>query len=766
MRRRLAALLLLLVWSVAAKAADQATAGGQTCFFRAGDRDNPFRRWLTSQQVTCVAGNRVNLPVGLWNVFARNEGLTPPAAKNEGLTPSAPKNEGLTPTAPKNEGVTPAPQAPGVSPPVVVEGGAGVAVEGLSLAVRAAGRLVVRLPEGLGGAVYATRSASAFPIDAASGLVVVPAGEALWVFVMEKGAIASIFPLAPLEAGDERDVDAVGGGVNAVVGWLQVPEDDRAAVRNVDGVAPPQVRVGLRDADALPSLQMLNGAFVFVRGVEAGDRELAIGGRGWLANRRSVKIADRVVTIVEQPLLVRGAATLLVSWSAGVDMASLDRSLGSCTAPSDQSGQYAISVSACANPESCAVIREETGVPEISFGSFSVEDVPPGLYRAELNFGKLPPVTTTVTAAPFEQKTMRLFSVYDTLYGSVTRGGEPLGKDAKIKFPGDGIGFFSTDSDEYRGVVKGQIETDQEIEITTCDKELHVFVLTDRGAGPRSRFDLEIPDNQLVIDVIDTFSRQPLDAKVKYVVMSKRVPEKPVVTRTLKSRTIDGVPLREIRLTVSHPGYQTNDVAPFTMSTSGTKTVEVQLVPLRGSSGRIVSPQPFEAGRVTWLSADGIETEHAEVAADGTFIYTNRHEAGETMAVTSFSHPLWVFRMLRVARGQTLELPFPMMPTRAFEVSVPRNDPRFIGLRIGGLLVPQVALHHHQTLRELPSFARSRHPMPFRDILETGPIDILLGPLNADVPSYGRVIDPFVLSMSANAPRKRLEPGVTKIAFE
>jgi hypothetical protein len=594
----------------------------------------------------------------------------------------------------------------------------------------------------------------------------VPAGEGLWVFVIEKRSIVAVVPVAPIEAGDERSVDAGGGGVAAVVGWLQVPEADRAAVRNVDGISPPEVRVGLRDADALPALSLLNGAFVFVRGVEAGERELAIGGRGWLANRRGVKVADHMVTTVDAPLLVRGAATLLVSWSAGVDMAALDSSLGSCGATSaDRSGQYEITVSACANPESCSVIREETGVPEISFGSFTVEDVPPGSYQAEMKFGKLPPVSTMVKAAPFEQTTMRLFAVYETLYGSVTHGGEPLGKDAKIKFPSDGTGFFSTDTDEYRGVLKGQIGADQEIEITTCDKELHVFVLTDQAAS-RSRFDLDVPDNQLVINVIDTFSREPLNAKVQYVVMSKRVPEKPVVTRTLKTLTIDGVPVREIRLSVSHPGYQPHDVDPFTMPKRGTKIVEVQLVPLRGSSGRIVSSQPFEAGRVTWLSADGIETEHADVAPDGTFIYSNTHEAGETMAVTSFSHPLWVFRMPPVARRQTMELPFPMVPTRAFEVSVANERATFIGLMIGGLLVPQVALRHHQMLRELPGFARSRHPMSFRDIAETGLIDILLGPANADTPSYGRVIDPLLLSISAKAPRKRLEPGVTTIAFE
>ena len=67
------------------------------------------------------------------------------------------------------------------------------------------------------------------------------------------------------------------------------------------------------------------------------------------------------------------------------------------------------------------------------------------MYRAELRFGRLPPVDVTA-----DVRTMPpLQAMYFEVYGSLTRGGAPLGEDAGIEFPHGGVGFAPREAGEY-----------------------------------------------------------------------------------------------------------------------------------------------------------------------------------------------------------------------------------------------------------------------------------------------------------------------------
>jgi hypothetical protein len=524
-----------------------------------------------------------------------------------------------------------------------------------------------------------------------------------------------------------------------------------------------------------------------VPGVSVGDAQLRLEGNGWLPFTGRVKIADRKITIADQPLLARGASTLMVSWSSSDDLPELDRSLGSCDETALEAAQVVVSVSACAKPErrgepvdpaTCKVIRQETFVPQIPYGSFAVDDVAPGHYRVEMSFGKLPPADATVDAEPFQQTRVIVSAFYETFYGSLTRGGEPLEDDATLALAG-GVGFGPRETGEYHAVVGemvgGGLEDDLRIDIATCDGRLRKFVLTDRPIRRNARYDIDIPDNSITVNVTDTFTRMPLrEATLRYVVMSSREPRRPVVTEVLKSKgepqfVLEAVPERQIMLWVKHPGYQEYRVVPFTMGKSEKKIIDAQLVPLRGSSGRIISSRPFESGAVLWLSPTGTETERADIAPDGTFLYASSHAADETMAVISLSHPLWVLRAPMMGRRETLEVRFPhAAPTREFVVTLKGPPPpvsTYIGLVIGGILVPQAALRGHQTLRDLPNDARINRKMHIRDIAETGPIDVLLGPTVNEVSGRGRSFDPLLVPQSRVTPPQRLTPGMTEVVF-
>ena len=724
--------------------------GGEICRFAAGDPDNPFKRWLASPDVTCApAEAAISFPPGLWNVFARADGAISSA-------------------------------------PLTIDGRSAPAA--LSMSLQPAASITAVLPAERSAVVYAPRRGSAVPAKAHAS-VTVAANEELWLIVIEKGMPVALFPIPALEAGMQRTIDAQSSGPSALLGWMRVAESDRAALAKVHGLAPPTVRATLGgpayESDAMPPLEVLHGAFVRVRGVPAGEAELTVGGRGWVPYRTKATV-ESSISVVASPLITRAGSTIMVHWSAVGDLPALDRSLGGCQPPKDPP-LFIVTLASCSTPRvsedvdpaTCTAVREETFAPDMSFGSFTVDDVPPGTYRAEMRFGKLPPWSVVTHVAPLEQRDMRISARYLEAYGSVTKGGEPLNEDVLIKFPGDGYGFASAAGSEYRGVLKMLVGFDAQIKVTACDGAPDEVVLTDTFMRRGTRFDIDIPANELQVRVTDTFTREALaGARVKFEAMSIRMPKRPVMERSATAQLDDrgdavavftAVPDRETHLTVSHAGYQKQQVPPFSVSKTEKKIVDVQLVPLRGNRGRIHSSAPFDSGAVFWFSASGGEIERAELSADGTFIYASPHEAGETMAVVSLSHPLWVGRSPAVERHQPLEMRFPNAPSRTFDVSIPgadRRDQRHIGVIVGGIRIPQPVLRQHQFLRGQAQTIRGAGPIVFRDIAETGPIEALLGPLTTAVHSSASGMDIFAFPPFDASPRKPLEPGAASIVFE
>ena len=714
-----------------------AVEGGEVCRFRALDPENPFRRWLGSQEVTCVAaGSPIAFPSGWWNVFGRAEGAVSAA-------------------------------------PLLIDGDAAPA--SIEPVLGPGATVMPLLPEGRGGVIYAPRRGSAFPVDGAR--VTVPAGEPLWLFVLDGAVPVAVIPIAPLAPGSERFVDARGGGPSAVVGWLHVPEPERAALPETTGVLAPAVRAGSRDADPLPAPSLLHGAFFRIPEVAAGSAELRVEGRGWLPSRRVVKVQPGL-TVAAAPLSVRAAGTLTVHWNTDQDLPALDRSLGACQ-ESEEPAPLVIAISKCAAPragprsdtDDCAPIREQS--VDGFFGSVTFDDVAPGLYRAEMRYGKLPPVSNSASVGPLRVTDLRLFATYFTLYGSVTRGGEPLGEKVSIRFPG-GVGFAPAESEEYHAVFRNVFDTELPIAVEACDGEPRAVVFADRPMRPRARLDLDIPANELAVRVSDTFTREALPgATVKLEALGLRAPRVVFTTTQAAGEQGDvvwtGVPIRELQLTVSHAGYETREIEPFTMPKSGRHAVDAQLVPLRGTRGRIVSERPFAGAAVVWFSPGGSESERADLAADGTFVYANVHTPEETMAVVSASHPLWVLRSPATERREALTLRFPDAPSVAFEVwlaaAIPRTETRYIGVAIGGVRVPQPVLAQHQTLRRNPSLMHGAGPQPFHDLLATGPIEVLLGPRVEEVAPRARALDLFALPQFAAVPRQRLEAGATDVVF-
>jgi hypothetical protein len=751
--------LVVLVFAAATVAADTrvtltgAEGGAEVCRFRAGDREKPIERWLSMQAVTCVASDAaLTFPPGLWNVFARAKGAVS-------------------------------------IDPMLVDGAKAPA--NLDIALIPAATVVLQLPPGTTGVLYAPKYAIAFP---AAERTTVPAGEELWLIVIAKSVPVAVVPIAALEPGIERAV--VPGEAPAVLGWIHVTEVDRAAIKTARGVQLPHVAITAAGkeivAASLPGQDALNGAFVLFRGVSAGLADLRLDGRGWLPFRRALRIGSESLTLMREPIPARASATVMVNWSTSSDLSALDRALGSCE-PQKEAPRLELTVAACPEPKPgksldpaiCTTVHKETLRTELTFGSVRVDEVPPGMYRAEMRFGKLPPVDAMFDVPPLQQRPFPLQVRYFEAYGSLTRGGAPLADDARIEFTHDGVGFAPREAGEYRAVIKEGFETDAKIDVVTCNGK-RSFVIADQAmeVWKRTRFDIDIPDNTLTVNVIDTFTQRPLPAAMlKCVVMSKRKPLRPVLTRDVSQSeagdepgkrvagqfVIRDVPERELRITITCPGYKKKEIDPFSMTKTEKKVIDVDLVPLGGSEAKILSAHPFEAAAIFWFSSAGVETERADLAPDGTFHFEQTHYRDETMTVVSLSHPLWILRAPPVERATPLQVRFPdAAPQRDAEVTIYNVTPRtvtIVGVAIGGLRVPQPALVQHLALRGLSPLVTGGGPSLISDLAETAPIDILRGPSGVQFrpPQF---METLMLRGFPPLDTQRLQEGSAAVGFD
>ncbi|MBK5259322.1 MAG: hypothetical protein JJE51_06995, partial [Thermoanaerobaculia bacterium] len=698
-----------------------AAVEGEVCRFAALDRENPFERWLASSEVVCVsAAAAVEFPKGLWNVFGRSGDQL-------------------------------------LSAPVFIDGGA--APSTTSLTMMPAAGLNPSLPRNRRAIVYVPRRALAYPV---AGRTAVPPDEPLWLIVLDGAKVVAVHPVAPLEAGSSRNIEVPFVSPNTLLAWIKV--QDTGAV-NVPRV---HVKIGDDDleSDPLPPADTMDGALIRVAGVEAGDAALALDGRDWIADRRRVRIQPGVTT-VDAPLVARGAASVVIRWSTSSDLPLLERSIGACE-PADEVRGAELTLLRCA--AACSVVRSETYPIDARRGDLSVAGLAAGQHRAELRFGKLPAVSAETTLAVFQQRTISVFADYRELGGALTRGGKPVERKSTVRIGSIAAGLAQ--EGEYRAVASRMIPAESEITIASCDGTLRATLLTDAPIPPDVRYDIDIPANELLIEVIDTFTRLPIGgATVQYTALSRLAPKRAVLTRsfTVAADTarfsIGSIPTREIQLVVGHPEYEKKHLAPFTMEESGTKTIEVQLMPLRGDRGRVTSARVFENAVIVWFSASGRQTERAELAADGVFVSTGGHGVDESMTIVSSSHPLWTTRAPQLDPRRPIDIRFPdEVLVREFEVSMKGadlRDARYFGLMVGGVRVPLPALRMHAEMRRFSPTVKGSAMTRVRDIAESGPIEIRLGPRVERVRGFGE--DPFASPPFGLAPGVRLGPDVTWI---
>ena len=723
-RARAAVACALLLAAFSARAAIRVTRDGEVatsaelCYYAAAGTENPFVQQFASSAVKCSA----TLPAGLWNVFAHESTrfISPRVVLVDSRQPIPDIELRLEPAA------------------------------------------TIELPPG--GAVYLTDTVSLFlgPL--------VPADHDLLPLRVENKKIVGVGSIVRLRAGENGRLNSFAS--QALVTWLSITPGDLEALRTARKPRPPKVTANGKIAPLNPVTGTINidKALQVFRGLPPGDVTIELGGAPWKHQQIRVAQAARVVA-TEQPLRLVPTSAIVVDWYAASNLVDLAERLVSDCKPSKEHSAFTAELLECPgvfDRERCSAISNTTIPDGQRSGVLRFDDLQPGKYVLDVRYRELPDITREITVGKFAEESIRLPIEYSTLFGKVTIAGKEPPAPMKIDFYWNGPPRAVTDAHgEYFAVLAKALVKDRVIRLRTCDGATDSQFIIDRDVAPNSRFDIDLPSNKLVVEAVDARSGAPVaGARVRYGAfrsdeMSSTYYFRLAIQNDAPARTgIDGKyavenisPDKTIHVCLEHDDYERTCPDTFKMTSDETRTLRVPMQPRSAFRGRIIALQPVAGGQIYWFSADGQQTENVPVKEDGAFRFNRQHGQDEVLAFVSINGPLFVLRQPQF--DDALEIAIPAAPVRRFEVALSDESAQtdaLVTISVGELIVPYPVFSQHLALHGSMLDLRNRGPLLVPDILETGPISVLLGPPPSTVtPSRN---DLFRLPQYRNVPRK------------
>jgi hypothetical protein len=724
MKTRAAVAIALLLAAFSARAAIRITRDGEIardaelCYYAAVGTDNPFVQQFSSNMVKCSR----TLPAGLWNVYAR-QGTGLISARVVLIDSRKPNPD-------------------------------------IELQLEPAA--TIELPPG--GAIYLTDTVSLFPGP------MVPADRDLLPLRVENRIIVGVGSIVHPKAGENVSVGSLAS--QALVTWLSIAPSDLEALRTARKPRPPQVVANGRIKPLNPVTGTVNidKVLQIFRGLPPGDVSLELSGAPWKRQQMRVVQEARVVA-TEQPLRLIPTSSVVVDWYAASNLADLaDRLVSDCQ-PSKEHAAFTAAVLKCPSlfdRERCSAISNVTMPDDQRSGVLRFDDLQPGKYLLDVRYRDLPDITREITVGKFAEESVRLPIEYTTLFGKVTIAGKEPPAPMKIDFNWNVPPRAMTDvHGEYFAVLAKPLVKDRVIHLRTCDGTTDTQFIIDRDVAPNSRFDIDLPSNKLVVEAVDARSGGPVaGALVRYgAFRSEEMSstyyfrlamqnDTPARTGSDGKYTVENISQdKTIHICLEHDDYERTCPDTFKMTSDETKTLRVPMQPRSAYRGRITAPQPIAAGQIYWYSADGQQMESVPVKEDGSFRFNRQHGPDEVLALVSINVPLFVARQPQF--DDVLEIAIPSAPVRRFEVALSEESAQtdaLVTIAVGEIIVPYPAFSQHLALRGSTLDLRNRGPLLVPDILETGPITVLLGPPPSTVtPSRN---DLFRLPQYRNVPRK------------
>jgi len=723
MRTR-AAVVCALLLATSAPAAIRVTRDGEVagdaelCYYAAAGTENPFVQQFASSTVKCSS----TLPAGLWNVYARQgtRFISPRVVLVDSRQPIPDIELRLEPAA------------------------------------------AIELPSG--GAVYLTDTVSVFPGP------MVPADRDLLPLRVDNKKIVGVGSIVRLGAGESCRVNSFTR--QALVTWLSIAPADLECLRTARKARPPKVTANGKIAPLNPVTGTINidKALQVFRGLPSGDVTIELGGAPWKHQQIHVAQVARVVATA-QPLRLVPTSSIVVDWYAASNLVDLaDRLVSDCK-PSKEHSAFTAELLECPgvfDRERCSTISNTTIPDGQRSGILRFDDLQAGKYVLDVRYRELPDITREITVGKFAEESVRLPIEYTTLFGKVTIAGKEPPAPMKIDFYWNGPPRAMTDAHgEYFAVLAKALVKDRVIRLRTCDGATDTQFIIDRDVPPNSRFDIDLPSNKLVVEAVDAKSGGPVaGALVRYGAfrsdeMSSTYYFRLAMQNDAPARTggdgkyaIENIsPDKTIHVCLEHDDYERTCPDTFKMTSDETKTLRVPMQPRSAYRGRIIASQPIASGQIYWYSADGQQTENVPMKEDGSFRFNRQHGPDEVLAFVSINLPLLVLRQPQF--DDALEIAIPAAPVRRFEVVLADQSTQtdaLVTITVGAVIVPYPAFSQHLALHGSMLDLRNRGPLLVPDILETGPISVLLGPPPSTVtPSRN---DLFRLPQYRNVPRK------------
>jgi hypothetical protein len=751
---RTVAIAAVILLTVSAHAAIRVTvngepaAGAEICAFRAPSAETPFKQLLSSNEIVCGT-----LAPGLWNVFARR-GTSQISARTVLIDMRQPLPE-------------------------------------VELRLEPAASVV--FPKGTHGVVYVTDSVSAFPAGA-DGVALVPAERDLLPLLAHDGAPVAVGEPMRLTNGARQNAVFGPNAWRAVATWLSITPADLAAVRGARRKQPPQL-VAKNVQGAVAPLNPLHGTIVIDRAMQflrvpAGASTLELSGTPWKRQSVSMNVPASGIVITPAPLQLIPTSSAVVKWAARRDLTALvsDRT-PPCAGPKEPKAPAAkpiVSLLSCRgyqparalnllDRDACSVAGAHDWPAPQRNGEVAFENLDAGSYVIEFTFAGLPPIREPLRLGRFDQETLNLDVDYTTLFGRVTVGGEKVPSPVRVSFDFTHA-VYTNDDGDYSVVLNKPLAADRVISLRSCDGKVDGEQIVERDVLPNSRYDIDLPANRVTVEAADSENGTPIaGALVRYGAfrgeeMSSRyyfrlayAPDasgNQVPTRT----GADGryvirnlPPEKTLRVCLEHDDYERTCAEPMTLTSTQARTLRIEMKPKKGFAGRIAGANDVAAGQLSWFAADGRETERTVVKPDGTFRFDNRHEPGEAAVFVSANLPLFAFPQPFLGERDPMNVTMPPAPSRTFEVSIGedrRQEDAIVTIEIGGLVVPYPPFAQHLALHGSRLDIRNRGPLVVPDILQTGPIAVILGPPLDQVTPAMHVLDLFRLPQFRALPRK------------
>ncbi|HYI10528.1 MAG TPA: hypothetical protein VEK57_15815 [Thermoanaerobaculia bacterium] len=720
-----------LLWSVPALAfrvefhtvhGGERVAASEVCFFEASSARNPFGHFLSSTGVHCLPADQVlDIPAGQWNYFGRSGAALTSAGPALLRIPKGREELGYQ------------------AVPIELHPAGTLDVTAVRKTLGAGESLAIFLPEPFGA------TSNARPVTHGEETVVVPAGTPLIPLVVRDGRPVRAGDLVTLAAGERKAATFTppAPGTGDAVVWLQL---DAELARGLEhGVSLPLPAIALRSArgEHLPviapqSVQTMSLAFQVFRGIPAGPARVVASGDSWEASDIALDVPDGGLVVVDEPLALAPAGTVVVRWRIDGDPSRAavpprQTCDGAGETPPANPAKRSLRILRCAAsaPEGDCSVAFERDLPAGAIdGSARVASLTAGVYVAELRIPPFAPVREEVYASAGRRNDVELVAAPATVYGTVTRSGKPV--RASLTFGTES--FVTDDSGAFTAAIARSTGTSP-IRVTPCDTREPFLHHPEAPLEPNAFVAIDVPAHALEVRVVGRGGAAIDEATVTLMIPEPGGTDAAKASHTLAYDAGRSAYVRpqfrpvESRVCAKALGYTMNCVdlrADFEPS----EPVTVTLEETSGIRGRVVTVQAVVRGTLFVVGAGGGILARTEIAGKGAFEIPSTPPPGSAYLLVAASHPLTTLT-LQPASGELLLSPLPGRP-RHFALIVAEGstiDRGRVALSVGATRVPAEAFEMHQQLHGHRPMVDGEHPLFVGEVAETGAIGAQLLPL-------------------------------------